>query len=195
MKEMDPSEELLMEQAMMSDENLLIEVESMRQTYSKLDGLPKLEPPSHLQQSVLKQASEYAEKKRKSNTSLIPAFKYAVAATLALTITAGGTWLYVGSEEQNQTPAASAETPAQSLSPQNSILFNNNIQTASATASDIEPWIDRNNILHFEDQFNNQGISGYENILNRSTQKLQLIEQPVLNYGPVKSIQLTGSAN
>jgi hypothetical protein len=32
MKEMDPSEELLMERAMMEDEDLLIEVESMRQT-------------------------------------------------------------------------------------------------------------------------------------------------------------------
>ena len=32
MKEMDPSEEVLMERAMMEDDDLLIEVESMRQT-------------------------------------------------------------------------------------------------------------------------------------------------------------------
>ncbi|HET6527141.1 MAG TPA: hypothetical protein VFG39_00170 [Balneolaceae bacterium] len=196
MKEMDPSEELLMERAMMSDENLLIEVESMRQTYSKLDGLPHVEPPSHIQQSVLKQASEHAAKKRKTHTPFIPAFKYAVAATLALTITAGGAWFYLGGEGEEVKPSASAETPVQSVSTQNSaLLFGQNIQTASAKAPKVEPWVDRNDILHFEDQFNNQqNISAYESILERSTQKLQLIEQPIFDFRPVKPIQLTGSA-
>lgn len=185
-----------MEQAMMGDENLLIEVESMRQTYSKLDGLPRLNPPSHIRQSVLQKASEHAAKKRKAHTSFIPAFKYAVAATLALTITAGGAWFYLGGEGEKADLSASAETPAQSVSSQNpALLFGQNVQTASAKASKVEPWVDRNDILHFKDQFNSQGnISAYENILERSTQKLQLIEQPIFDYRPVKPIQLTGSA-
>lgn len=186
-----------MEQAMMSDENLLIEVESMRQTYSKLDGLPRLNPPSHIRQSVFKQASAHAAKKRESHSVFKPVFKYAVAATLALTVTAGGTWFYLGEEGEKASPSVSAETPARPSSTQSSVLLlSDNIQTASAKTPEVEPWVDRNDILHFEDQFSNQGnISGYQNILQHSTQKLQLIEQPVFDYRPVKPIQLTGSGN
>lgn len=197
MKEMDPSEELLMERAMMSDENLLIEVESMRQTFSKLDGLPQMEPPSHLQQSILQKASEHAAKKRNSHTAFNAAYKYAVAATLALTLTAGGMWYYVTGEGEEKAASSASGAPSQSLSTPAGLMFDNNIQTASASESKVEPWVDRNNVLHFEDYAarNEEAISGYDDILQRSTQKLQLIENPVFNYRPVQSIQLTGSEN
>ncbi len=191
MKEMDPSEEILMEQAMMEDEDLLIEVESMRQTLKKLDKLPRIEPPSYVQDAVLEKASNHTEKK-KFNQSLKPAFKYAVAATLALTVTAGGMWFYIGGEagesQQSETTQAQAST---NMSLQ---LNNSTIETASAKNPQIEPWVDRDNVLHFEDNFMD-GDSNFKTILNNSTQKLRLIETPMTNSDRVNSLQLTGSGN
>lgn len=198
MKEMDPSEELLMERAMMRDENLLIEVESMRQTFSKLDGLPQIEPPSHIQQSVLQKASDHAAKKHNSHSVFKPIYKYAVAATLALTVTAGGMWFFVGTEGEKDSSLASSASNSSLLPQESSALVteSSSVQRVSAKGSKVEPWIDRNNVLHFKDQFTNQkNISTYETILQRSTQKLQLIENPVLDNQPIKSIQLTGSGN
>ena len=75
MKEMDPSEELLMERAMMEDEDLLIEVESMRQTLQKLDQLPKMDPPSDVAEAVMEKAAEQAKENRNDNYSYKPAIK------------------------------------------------------------------------------------------------------------------------
>lgn len=200
MKEMDPSEELLMERAMMEDEDLLIEVESMRQTLQKLDKLPEVEPPSHVTESVLEKAAEHAQKKRDKNSSFKPAFKYAVAATLALTITAGGTWFFVGSEKsQSQqttvasTPATTTQTADQTPS-QNQFAGSGEIQNASSAQRNVDPWVDRNDILRFEDQFSNQNEQ-FQAIIRQSTRKLQLIENPSVSGGRVNSIQLTGSNN
>jgi hypothetical protein len=54
--ELDPSEITLVEQAMVEDENLLIEVESLKSTWRKLRNMPDLHPPVHLSDSVLKLA-------------------------------------------------------------------------------------------------------------------------------------------
>lgn len=204
MKEMDPSEELLMERAMMEDEDLLIEVESMRQTLQKLDKLPDVEPPSYVVDSVMEEAAEHAREKRASRTSFSNTFKYAVAATLALTITAGGAWLFVGTEgensQQQQATVASTSSPAPSSSQASersaTLQFSeNDIQNVTVSQTPkVDPWVDRNNILRFEDQFSNQNEQ-FRAIMKRSTQKLQLIEDPSVSGGRVNSIQLTGSNN
>jgi hypothetical protein len=214
MKEMDPSEELLMERAMMEDEDLLIEVESMRQTLQKLDRLPEVEPPSHVTEAVKEKAAEQAEKNRKQNETLRPAFKYAVAATLALTISAGGAWFFMEGEEVNSTPqqtaTASVSSPDAIQAPNVNQLGNgnsgsrstqfagSNIQNKSADATaetgNIDPWIDQEDILRFEDQFSNQK-ERFQTILQRSTQRLQLIQEPNIQNNRVNSIQLTGSGN
>lgn len=203
MKEMDPSEELLMERAMMEDEDLLIEVESMRQTLQKLDKLPELEPPSDVQQTVMEKAAEQAEKNRKNNAAYRkPSFKYAVAATLALTITAGGAWFMIGGEsgEQRQQSVATSTETSISTQTAGTQLSDQNLQQVSASSlasqsdKDIEPWVDRNDILRYEDQLSNQN-NKFEAILKQSTQKLQLIEEPWVSGGRVNSVQLTGSGN
>lgn len=201
MKEMDPSEELLMERAMMEDEDLLIEVESMRQTLQKLDKLPELEPPPKVRESVMKKVAEQAERNRKNNQSFKNPFRYAVAATLALTITAGGAWFMVGSETDRQQPAVTASTssvPARVTERSDEYRFTGaeNAQRveASSQSGNIDPWVDRNDIIRFEDQFSSQSEQ-FKALLERSTQKLQLIEHPIINNGRVNSIQLTGSGN
>jgi hypothetical protein len=207
MKEMDPSEELLMERAMMEDEDLLIEVESMRQTLQKLDKLPEIEPPSDVTESVLEKAAEQAEENRKNNSAFRkPAFKFAVAATLALTITAGGAWLYVGidgnngQQQQSVTSSPPSSTSAQVSESSAGVQLSNNsgnIQPPSTAAQEdgnIDPWVDRNDILRFEDHFSSQNEQ-FKAILDRSTRKLQLIENSIPNRQTPNSVQLTGTGN
>ncbi|MDZ7681060.1 MAG: hypothetical protein U5J63_04925 [Fodinibius sp.] len=188
MKEMDPSEELLMERAMMEDEDLLIEVESMRQTLQKLDQLPEMEPPSDVTDACMEKAAEQAEQNRKSNSSYRkPAVKYAVAATLALTITAGGAWFFIGSEgdERQQASVAATSSPSQSTAVKSAgtqMATDQNMQQVSTSSAEsaephVEPWVDRNDILRFEDQRSGQN-SNFEAILQQSAQKLQRIEGP-----------------
>ncbi len=199
MKEMDPSEELLMERAMMEDEDLLIEVESMRQTLKKLDKLPEKDPPSALTDQIMEQAAAQAQKNRTSTiSSFKPAFKYAVAATIALTLTAGGAWFYIGSEGDNgQQPstvsAGNAETEV-TTGGSGFALDTQLFQTITAQEEeDVEPWVDRNNVLHFDGQTLDD--NSYEALLEESEKKLRLIEQPSVNSRPARSYQLTGSSN
>lgn len=215
MKEMDPSEELLMERAMMEDEDLLIEVESMRQTLKKLDQLPEVKPPSDVTEAIKEKAAEQAKKNRNQNQTFSPAYKYAVAATLALTLTAGGAWLFIGSgdtksnnSEQTTTASVSSPTAAQTQgidrvsSGDNGVSstqfagsnFNSTTKQVTAESSNVDPWIDRNDIIRFEDQFSNQKQQ-FQTILQRSTEKLQLIQEPTIQNNRVNSIQLTGSGN
>ena len=222
MKEMDPSEELLMERAMMEDEDLLIEVESMRQTFKKLEQLPEVEPPSHVQESIMEKAAEQAEKNRAKKSSMKPVFKYAVAATLALTVSAGGAWFIMGEEKVDSQQTTASMTASQPTSTQDinqvssgptgqsvesdrsttTQYAGSNMQTQNKPLSpssiseynSVDPWIDREDILHFEDQYPNQD-SQFEAILQRSTQKLQLIQESTFQNNRVNSIQLTGSGN
>ena len=56
MREMDPSEEIEFEREMMSNENLLIEVESLRSTYNKVKKLPLKQAPKELLNRVKEEA-------------------------------------------------------------------------------------------------------------------------------------------
>lgn len=205
MKEMDPSEELLMERAMMENEDLLIEVESMRQTLQKLDKLPEMEPPSDVTESVLEKAAEQAEKNRKNNQPLRkPAFKVAVAATLALTFTAGGAWFFGGAEDNQTQPQTITSSPSSAPAPgvtENATGFqfsgttDDFLNPATFTkTSNVEPWVDRNNILRFDDYFSNQNEQ-FRALLDRSAEKLKLIESSMPSRQRPNPVQLTGSGN
>lgn len=192
MKEMDPSEELLMERAMMEDENLLIEVESMRQTFKKLDQLPQMNPPSDVRNNILQQASEHAGR-RHTGGYFKPLYKYAVAATLALTFTAGGLWYYTGEEIKSNPSSPMTEESLGSFGLTNdAFILNELVQQASANETNVEPWVDRNDVLHFNSQ---RSDDDFEAILQSSTQKLQLIENSITRSQRPNPIQLTGSGN
>jgi len=204
MKEMDPSEELLMERAMMEDEDLLIEVESMRQTLQKLDRLPKVKPPKEVTDAIMEKASKHAAERRKANRSFKPVYKYAVAATLALTITAGGTWLFIGTggkDISNQQPTADSvqiqprSKAGATVNDRLRMASSDDIQKTSAHSSGnykVEPWVDHNQILRFGDQFS-KGDNKFDALLKSTTKKLQLIDTPDFENHRVKPIQLTGA--
>eukprot|EP00579_Thalassiosira_antarctica_P023677 CAMPEP_0201981284 /NCGR_PEP_ID=MMETSP0904-20121228/73048_1 /ASSEMBLY_ACC=CAM_ASM_000553 /TAXON_ID=420261 /ORGANISM="Thalassiosira antarctica, Strain CCMP982" /LENGTH=296 /DNA_ID=CAMNT_0048533817 /DNA_START=138 /DNA_END=1025 /DNA_ORIENTATION=+ len=71
MREMDPSEEIEFEREMMSNENLLIEVESLRSTYNKVKKLPLKQTPQDLLSKVKEQAVMDQRKKLRSSYFMI----------------------------------------------------------------------------------------------------------------------------
>ena len=62
--ELDPSEITLVEQAMIHDQNLLIEVESLKSTWKKLSKLPELTPPPNISEAIIDQAKDYSSQQQ-----------------------------------------------------------------------------------------------------------------------------------
>lgn len=104
--ELDPSEVTLVEQAMVEDENLLIEVESLKSTWRKLKNMPDLHPPAHLSDSVMKLAAEQVSSKplffiqRWNNPGLL-----ATAAVVLFSIMISTAYLMPGLVENTDAPA------------------------------------------------------------------------------------------
>lgn len=103
--ELDPSEVTLVEQAMVEDENLLIEVESLKSTWRKLKNMPDLHPPAHLSDSVMKLAAEQVSSKplffiqRWNNPGLL-----ATAAVVLFSIMISTAYLMPGLVENTDAP-------------------------------------------------------------------------------------------
>lgn len=196
MKEMDPSEELLMERAMMEDEDLLIEVESMRQTLQKLDKLPQKSPPSELTNNILEQAAHQAEKNRTAQQAVNPVYKYAVAATLALTVTAGGTWFFMGEGANDVRTSAISSSPSTAQVAAGGTSFTLDdinyeaLQVPAKQQQAVAPWVDRKDVIRFTGQNNN---SQFKALMQESNQKLKPIDNSAMQGRPVKSIQMTGN--
>lgn len=183
MKEMDPSEEVLMERAMMEDDDLLIEVESMRQTLQRLDDLPEKSPPAELSETIVRQAAE--QKQKTSVWPSIPSEAYKYAAVLLIGIGMGsGLLLYLDSSSPADTDMG------------NEASISTNIQPANTTkASDAEPWVDRDNVIYFQDMFNTES-STYDMIMQTSMNKLKPVNNQSLQPNPnSRNVQLTGSGN
>lgn len=197
MKEMDPSEEILIERAMMEDEDLLIEVESLRQTLKRLDDeLPELEPPSHITEQIKRTAAE-----RKPDLQSgwyrfnVRGVQYAAAAAVVIAGLFSG-MLLIQNETAQDVNSADTETET----------TGNNRAAGVGTASDLslpqpvgvreqqfEPWVDRNEVLRFQDQFSSEGRADYDSMLNVTTKKLRLIDDPLQINSRTRTLQMTGT--
>jgi hypothetical protein len=128
---MDPSEEIEFEREMMSNENLLIEVESLRSTYNKLKKLPLKQAPKEILDCIKEQAV-LDQKRNLQSYKLIGWFgkSVAAAATILLLVSAG---FYVFDKQ-----------------PGNSSPSNQTVQLS--TAISIQPWVDRNEVIKVSDR-------------------------------------------
>ena len=136
LNELDSSEKLMVEQAMREDENILIEIESLKLTMKKLEQLPEKSPPEHVRQQILQLARQKSHSKgRLFQFSWKKSAYFAAAA--ALIIAAGLGWA-----QFSQTSDGLA-LPAETMQAE---IQQSNPQTADIPAT--EPWIDRQNILY-----------------------------------------------
>lgn len=193
MKEMDPSEELLMERAMMEDDDLLIEVESLRQTLRRLDNLPKKNPPKDLTESIVAKAARHKENEKSRFTlfSFEP-LKYVAAASVMIATALGSFWLMQDNSATPNQPTNQIESTSASTVT-NSILSNTfRTSPVNLENDDTDPWIDKDNMLRFEDR-QNQATADFESIFQNSFEKLKPLNEPFSEGTNPQSIYMTGS--
>ncbi|MEO1023838.1 MAG: hypothetical protein AAFW89_14940 [Bacteroidota bacterium] len=177
MKEMDPSEEVEFEREMLSDEDLLIEVECLRQTLHKLGKLPEIQPPTHLTDHIRQQALQTQQNRLNHNKRIISWFGKSVAAVAAgVLIVSMGTYMWPVSEGT----AIEATTA---------------VSGAGSTDDGTTPWVDRNDVIRYSDQFQQAGSLEFEAQRSNSMKKLVRVEvtEPWSTTRP--QVQLTGTSN
>jgi len=203
MKELDPSEAVLVERRMMEDEDFLIEVECMRKTLQRLDDLPRLDPPANLTSQICRQAAEYRSSQKYSSSffpqlSSIHTKYYAAAAAVVAFSLAFGVLTFSETENRTNTSEATGtqkNTPVQAAQMGSSHKTGSTQRTsqASAESNDLKPWVDRNNILYFKKGHNNSSAAQLDSAIERSMQKLKPIDEPVHNLFNSPNYRLTGS--
>ena len=169
LKELDPSEELLVEQVMMEDENTLIEIESLRTTYHKLQSLPVLNAPVEVLDNIL----SHSELQRMNAGKVSPLFNFrtiSYAAAASLMIASGATWYL-------QTGGSSTMMVAEDTT--------SNVYEAEEYAS---PWVDKKDIMHV-----GSIGSGTEMVPDSVLNKLRPIDGEVNKVRPNRPVQLTGA--
>lgn len=149
---------------MMEDDDLLIEVESMRQTYQRLDELPEKEPRADLSESIVRQAGDHKRNSKSLARISSNMYKYAAVLIIGFSL-GGGFWFfmnfYFGQHGNVRQTVVSITT------------------THNALKQSVKPWVDRHNILYFQDKFSKN--SGYQTISQASLHKLTPVQQPATN--------------
>lgn len=192
MKEMDPSEEVLMERAMMEDDDLLIEVESLRQTLKRLDELPDKDPPSHVSESIIKYAAEKAESRKSENILSFEPLRYAAAAVVILSVSIGSFWMYEQNSEAGNDANATLNSGTSEARANLSDMAIPSLNVSSLGENHTEPWVDKSDVIYFQDQYNSQ-TAEYDSILKNSLQKLTPLSNPSFYNTGNRSIQMTGT--
>lgn len=182
MKEMDPSEELEFEYLMREDENLLIEVESLRATFKKTSQLPLKNPPEFLTQNVLNdlKALQSSSSNKKHNLFVLAAKSLAAAVVIAAL--SGSYFYFWQSEEAMPANPAVSET--------------------------VQPWVDRDEVIRLPMQVQtpaaaqsqsapvpvNQVRQTWNREFEQSYQKLQLVKFYNNQPGSYNGFHLTGTS-
>ncbi len=164
LNELDPSEVLMVEKAMREDEDVLIEIECLRATLRKVNKLPQQSPPDLVRQKILNYAAERCERKKiQERNKTLQTACYAIAAVLVLAV---GVGLYGFSESGEITSdssltVSSLSTPAPQLGASAASAAGSVILSATPgfQSGDVQPWVDRNNVLRIDIRSGAQGLS------------------------------------
>jgi len=178
--ELDPSEEIIFMRELRQNDDLMIEVEAMRETQKRLDNLPLIDPPSDLSYNIM----NYVERKNAEKKNSHSFIYLSVAASFLIFLFSAG-YLFMndtGKENSNSISEASAGK--------------SDILITKSRGKDIQsnsPWIDKNDVIHVNDLYDQPGAT-YDSIFRSSMQKLT----PIINgsqqrIGLNKDVQLTGS--
>ena len=175
MREMDPAEEIEFEREMLNDENLLIEVESLRRTYQKIGKLPIHVPPKSLIDQVTHKAVIEQRKRTERTKILFLNFAKAVASVAAaLMIVFTAIYFYGAIEEQ---PIDNTST----------------IQTTAET--EIHPWVDRNEVIQFVGTTNQPQLpSALDDDVEQSFGRLKLVNSETGFSAPNQRVILTSTS-
>lgn len=114
MKEMDPAEETVFCREMANNQDLQIEVESLRSTHQRLSSAPRFVPPSHIRSAIRQRAAEAAARRRMARMQrrVIQA-----AAVLVVSLSPTLFFLYDPTPDGDARPLAGDRSDARAASP------------------------------------------------------------------------------
>ncbi|TVR26478.1 MAG: hypothetical protein EA390_14840 [Balneolaceae bacterium] len=184
-KEMDPSEEVEFERSLQDNENLLIEVESLRKVNEKLSSLPHFSAPAHLIEEI---SSKARKKTAKPRMNWIKPFYLATAAIVMVGFT--GSILFMDSTSSEQDSASDHAVVGST-----NMIYSDQEEPGALSESKakITPWIDNNDILHFNERLQNPESAQIDSMLKDSYQRLTPVTDPIQSRMLQRNLQLTGS--
>lgn len=185
--EMDPSERLEFERKLENDSDLLIEVESIRRIKQKLQNLPMVDPPRELTGSILLKAESLTKKNWNDRFHLKISM---VAAVLALSVSTG--ILLTGETENTDIPP---QENRQATIQSNLQVGQNFAEQQRPEVERIQPWVDKNDILHFGSQTVGSNYVNFDSALQESYRKLSPVQHSSPGRFIDRGLHLTGSGN
>lgn len=129
LNDLDPSEEVVIERLMGEDENVLIEVESLRNTYRKLGNLPTINAPARLLDTIVEESASRATGKPKV-TPVFNLRNLSYAAAASILIAGGVIW---------QLNSGNYGLP---------MVMDEGVEETTNHEQYSSPWIDRRDIMH-----------------------------------------------
>ncbi|MBK97898.1 MAG: hypothetical protein CL672_03790 [Balneola sp.] len=196
MDEMDPCEKISFEQRIQLDQDLLIEVESLKQTWQKTSVYPSFKTPLHLKETIFTEAETSINSsttnwiwQRMQQDTIKIAASFLV---LAIALVAWNTWVPAGQTssesltniEVNEQRIISPLTNAKDISAENN---------TSKINSEISPWVDHNYIIRFAGtiELNPNQSQGIKHVSQHNS-KLRLVNDKTGYTGQSRKILLTG---
>ena len=196
MDEMDPSEKIVFEQRIQLNQDLLIEVESLKQTWQTTSIYPTFKSPLHLKEAIFTKA----EKSINSSTidwnwQRIPQVTIKIAASflvLAIALVAWNTWM-PASQSLSESSLSKESNEQKIIKPLTNVKDISAENNTSKINSEITPWVDHNHIIRFAGtaEFNpNQSLE--INPVSQYNSKLRLVNGKTGYTGQSRKILLTG---
>lgn len=172
MKEMDPAEEIEFEREMLNNQNLLIEVESLKRISKKLGKLPLINPPNDVLEQIKQNAVRVQKEKTQRSNIIFVNFAKAVASVSAA-IMIGSITLYFNNNLKS-TPIDKTSTIQA-------------IQTLN-----VQPWVDKNEIIKFAGtEYSSVPTDEFDEEINHSFNKLKLVDNNIGFTSNNKKVILT----
>ena len=197
MDEMDPSEKNLFEKRIRLNQDLLIEVESLKKTWEKTNAYPSFKSPERVKEAIFAKAEASINASNKSwNWKWIPQHGFKVAASflvMATALIAWNTWMPTNQSESTgslNTPIDVQQSNAPLTTAKDSSIGSN----ANETDSEITPWVDHNHIIRFAGTTDfNLSQSPEINSTSQQNSKLRLANDQTGYTGQGRKILLTGN--
>ena len=172
MQEMDPAEEIEFEREMLKNQDLLIEVESLRRTDKKLGKLPLINPPNVVLEQIKQNAVRIQKEKTQRSKTLFFNFTRALASVAAVFMILSITLYYYTNLK---------------------ITLIDKTSTIQATKNSIVlPWVDKNEIIKFAGtEYRSVPTDEFDEEINHSFNKLKLVDNKTGFTSNNKKIILT----
>ena len=195
MDEMDPSEKISFEKRIRLNQDLLIEVESLKKTWEKTNAYPSFESPERVKEAIFAKAEASITASSK-NWNWIPQHGFKVAASflvMATAIIAWNTWMPTNQLEHT----GSLNTPIDGQQSNASLTTAKDSGSGSdvnETNNEITPWVDHNHIIRFAGTTDfNLSQSPEINSTSHQNSKLRLVNDQTGYTGQSRKILLTGN--